>query len=167
MSKIRLRFVATKGVSSAIVRFQAGICMPFTPNHVESVSPDGTKYIGQHIDGGMQSRDAGYDAYCLLHELFVDLPCTQAQEDAYYGYLNSKLNQPYDWESILSFIDPAWNLHKFNHLICSAITVAGLRTPGCEYFPWWLTVPFHHISPRDLFLIASTHVEIAHPEMPL
>jgi hypothetical protein len=40
--------------------------------------------------------------------------------------------------------------------------VAALRSKGCEFFKWPLTVPFHHISPRDLLLILSTHVEIPH-----
>jgi hypothetical protein len=166
---IRLRFVTGNGALSAMIRLQAGICMPFTPSHVECVSQDGQFYIGQHLDGGMQARAIGYDAATLMvlpdgskSEKFVDLPCTPDQEAAFYAYVHSKIGQPYDWKSILSFIDPVWNLHEFNHLICSAIMTAGLRTEGCEYFPTPLTVPFHHVSPRDLFLMLSSHVEIDH-----
>jgi hypothetical protein len=163
-SIIRVRFVRTKGIAGDLIALQAGIAMPFTPIHVESVTPDGF-YFGQHICGGMQKRPAGYDANELIHEKFVAVRCTAKQVAAYYAYLDSKENQPYDWTSILSFVDPALNLHQFNHLICSAITTAAFRTEGCEIFPWPLTVPFHHISPRDLLLMLSALTEISH-EMP-
>lgn len=158
---ICIRFVANTGPIAGLIRFQAGIAMPFTPNHVESVTPDGF-YFGQHIVGGMQKRKPGYDADELLHEKFVSIPCTKVQAAAYYAYLDSKLNQPYDWKSIISFIDPDLNMHEFNHLICSAITAAAFRTEGCEILRWPMTVPFHHISPRDLLLMASTLVEVSH-----
>jgi hypothetical protein len=158
---IRLRFVTCNDAASALIRLQAGICMPFTPSHTECLSQDGQFYIGQHFDGGMQARPIGYDAASLLHEQIVTLEsASRAEEVAFYAFVNSKIGQPYDWKSILSFIDPALNLHQFNHLICSAIMTAALRE--CGFFPDPLTVPFHHISPRDLMLILSTHVEIEH-----
>jgi hypothetical protein len=159
---IRLRFVTGNDLISAMIRFQAGLAMPFTPSHVECVSQDGQFYIGQHIDGGMQARPVGYDAKTLLHEKFVDLPCTPEQEAAFYQRAKDRIGMPYDWESILSFVDPAWNLHVFKHLICSAEMTGILRWKGVEYFPWPLVVPFHHISPRDLLLMLSSHVQIDH-----
>jgi hypothetical protein len=159
---IRLRFVTCHDALSALIRTQAGICMPFTPSHVECVSQDGTQYIGQHFDGGMQARPVGYDAKSMMYEKFVDLPCTEAQEEAFYDFVLNKIGQPYDWKSIVSFVAPDLNLHERNHLICSAMMTAALRSRGCEYFPWPLTVPFHHISPRDLLLILSSHVQIDH-----
>lgn len=134
--------------------------MPFTPSHVECVSQDCKSYIGQHYDGGMQARPVGYDAKTLLHEKFVELPCSPEQEAAFYKFVTNAIGEPYDWKSIVSFINPAWNLHELNHLICSAEMVAALR--ACSYFPMPLTVPFHHISPRDLFLVLSSHVQIDH-----
>jgi hypothetical protein len=159
---IRLRFVTCNDQLSAMIRLQAGICMPFTPSHVEAVSQDGQSYIGQHLNGGMQARPVGYDAATLQAEKFVDLPVSVSEEAVFYAFINSKIGQPYDWKSILSFVDPALNLHEFNHLICSAMMTAALRAPGCEFFLMPLTVPFHHISPRDLFLVLSSHVEIDH-----
>jgi hypothetical protein len=166
---IRLRFVTLNDPTSAMIRFQAGIAMPFTPSHVECVSLDGKSWIGQHLHGGMAKREPGYDRAQLMtlpdgttSQKFVDLACTPEQQTAFYAYVESKIGQPYDWTSIVSFVDPAWNLHAYNHLICSAIMVAGLRTKRCEYFAMPLTVPFHHISPRDLFLLLSSHVQIDH-----
>jgi hypothetical protein len=162
MGNIRLRFVTCHDPLSALIRTQAGISMPFTPSHVECVSQDGKSYIGQHFDGGMQARLIGYDAGKMMFEAFVDLPCTDDQEAAFYAFIQSKIGQPYDWKSVISFVAPDLNLHEVNHLICSAMMTAALRCKGCEYFPMPLTVPFHHISPRDLLLILSSHVQIDH-----
>jgi hypothetical protein len=157
---IRIRFVTANDQLSALIRTQAGICMPFTPSHTEALSQDGNNYIGQHFDGGMQARPVGYDAATMLHEKLVELPTSDAQESTFYDFLHSKIGQPYDWKSIISFVDPALNLHELNHLICSAMMTAALR--ACGFFPMPLTVPFHHVTPRDLFLILSSHVQIDH-----
>jgi hypothetical protein len=157
---ITLRFVTGNSYISALIRKQAGLCMPFTPSHVEALSRDGKSYVGQHMEDGMQARPIGYDAATMLHEKLVPLPVDAEQAEQFYRYIESKIGQPYDWKSIVGFIAPDLNLHDFNHLICSAIMVAGLR--ACGYFPMPLTVPFHHISPRDLMLILSSHVQIDH-----
>lgn len=160
MPAIKLRFVTCSDPLSALIRTQAGISMPFTPSHVECVSLDGKSYIGEHYDGGMQARPVGYDAKDLLHEKFVDLDCSPEQEAAFYAFVNSKIGEPYDWKSIISFAAPDINLHALDHLICSAMMTAALR--AANYFPMPLTVPFHHISPRDLMLMLSSHVKIDH-----
>lgn len=164
---ITLRFVTSDDRLSALIRTQAGICVPFTPSHAECVSQDGKFYIGEHFGTGMQARPAGYDSACLMtlpsgkkSEAFVALPCTPAQEAAFYKFVTDKIGEPYDWKSIFSFAAPDINLHDVGHLICSAIMTAALR--ACNYFPMPLVVPFHHISPRDLFLILSSHVQIDH-----
>lgn len=112
---------------------------------------------------------SGYDALDLLtlpdgtkSERLVSLPCSDEQETAFYGFVHGKVGAIYDWKSILGFGMPDVHLHDFGHLICSAFMVAGLRAKGCEFFKWPLTVPFHHISPRDLLLILSSHVQIDH-----
>jgi hypothetical protein len=162
MTAITLRFVTSPDdPMSALIRFQAGLCMPFTPSHVEALSRDGKHYIGQHLDGGMQARPLGYDGTDIKEKL-VALPCNDAQYDGFQDHCEGRIGAPYDWPSIIGFVDPAWNLHAFKHLICSAEMTAALRSPRCQYFPMPLTVPFHHISPRDLFLILSSHVQIDH-----
>jgi len=164
---IRIRFVTGNDFASKLIRLQAGVSMPFTPSHAEAVSQDGQSYIGAHLDGGIRARPIDYDAGELLtlpdgskSERVVSLPCTPGQEAAFYAFVNSKIGEPYDWKSILSFIDPAENLHDLDHIICSAFMTYALR--ACGFFTWPLTVPFHHISPRDLFLMLSGRVEIPH-----
>lgn len=166
---IHLRFVTGRALSSRLIRMQAGVSMPFTPSHVEAVTVDGNDTIGAHVEDGVRMRPIGYDAADLLvlpdgskSERIVSLPCTDVQEAAFYTFVHSKVGASYDWKSILGFAMPDLHLHDFGHLICSAFMCAALRTKGCEYFRWPMTVPFHHISPRDLMLMLSTHVEIPH-----
>jgi hypothetical protein len=163
---INLRFVAGSGIASGLIELDAGTSMPFAPSHVECVSPDGKWYIGQRHDGGMQPRAPGYDVATTRHEKFVALQCEPEQQASFYEYINGKIGQPYDWRSILDFVDPALNLHAFNHLICSAIVTAGLRAAPHPYFRWPLTKPFHRISPDMLLLLLSSHQEISHEASP-
>lgn len=166
---IRLRFVTGSDPLSKLIRMQAGVSMPFTPSHAEALSQDGSVYIGAHYDGGIQARPVGYDAASLMtlpdgskSERIVSLPCTPEQEAAFYAFVTSKIGEPYDWKAIFGFVAPDLHMHLLDHIFCSAFMVAGMRTKGCELFPWPLTVPFHHISPRDLLLILSSHTQINH-----
>jgi hypothetical protein len=158
--------------------------MPFTPSHCEALSQDGKFYIGQHMQGGMMARPVGYDDSELMtlpdgtkSSRIVSLPCSAEQEAAFYDYVHDKIGMPYDWISILGFAMTEVHLHLVGSLICSAIMTAGLRstpagmtglrstTLGATFSPYFsmpLTVPFHKISPRDLFLMLSSHVEIDH-----
>jgi hypothetical protein len=160
MSAIRLRFVTCSDHVSQMIRLRSGLSMPFTPSHVECVTPEGL-YLGQHFSGGMQARPAGYDAGTMLQDRIVELPARADQVEAFYAFVNSKIGQPYDWKSIISFVAPL-NFHLAEHAICSAIMTLALRAPGVAWFPYPLTVPAHQISPRDLFLMLSAIVEIPH-----
>ena len=161
MTAIILRFVTSDNLISNAIRLQAGICVPFTPSHVEALTRDGQHYVGQHLNGGMLARPIGYDATDKnVQEKLVTLSCSQAEYDSFQNYCESRIGAPYDWSSIVGFAAPNINLHDFGHLICSAEMTAALR--HCEWFQWPLVVPFHHISPRDLFLILSSHIQIDH-----
>lgn len=161
---IRIRFVSSNALSSELIRLQAGVSMPFTPSHTEALSQDGKFYIGAQNDG-VQKLPVGYDDGKVMKlpdgrdaDIIVSLPCSQEQEDAFYTFINSKIGEPYDWMAIAGFIEG--NRHTPDHIICSAFMTYGLRK--ADYFPKPLTVPFHHVSPRDLLLMLSTHVEIPH-----
>lgn len=158
---IRLRFVQGAAVESWLIEFREGTSMPIRPSHVECVSLDGKSYIGQHMDGGMKARPAGYDGADPAHELFVDLPATDEQTKAFYDYVEASIDQPYDWQAIIGFVAPGHH-HLKMHAICSAKMVLALRTKGCEWFPSRsaLTAPAHCIDPRDLLLMISCIVPI-------
>lgn len=167
MPAIRIRFVTADDMVSKLIRLQAGVSMPFTPSHTEALSQDGQFYIGAHYEGGVKARPVGYDAASLMtlpdgskSERIVTLPCTAEQEAAFYAFVHSKIDEPYDWKSIFGFVAPDLHTHLLDHIICSAFMGDGCRT--AKIFPWPMTVPFHHITPRDLLLILSTHVEIPH-----
>jgi hypothetical protein len=161
MTAITLRFVTSDNPISRLIRMQSGVSMPFTPSHVECLSRDGRAYVGQHMDGGMLARPIGYDAAeKAVKQKLVDLPCEQTQFDAFHDFCDSRIGEPYDWKAIFGFAAPDVHLHIPDTAICSAIMTLALR--ACGYFPMPLTVPAHHISPRDLMLIVSSHVQIDH-----
>lgn len=165
---IVLRFVRSRGWSSDFIAWRGGWTgMPFVPTHVECVMPDG-RWLGQRADGGMRARPAHYDHDHVKilpdgrrAEIFVPIPVTQAQADAFYAAAVTSIGQPYDWRAILGFTLP-WHEHTKFRAICSAKMVLLLRTKGCEVFPWPLTVPAHLVDPRDLMLMLSAFVEIPH-----
>lgn len=164
---IVLRFVTGNDLVSRLIRMQAGVSMPFTPSHVEALSPDGKCYVGAHFDGGVAARAIGYDNGQLMtlpdgskSERLINLPASDAERAAFHAFVQSKIGELYDWKAIIGFLDPDVHQHELDHIICSAFMTAALR--ACGYFPSPLTVPFHHISPRDLFLILSTHIKIDH-----
>jgi hypothetical protein len=161
MTAITLRFCTDDSAASKLIALQAGISMPFTPIHVEALSRDGQHYVGQRLDGGMQARPVGYDKDEPGHkDKLVVIICSQDKYNAFHGLCEQHIGDAYDWRAIVSFIDLMDNLHTPHTSICSAIMTLALR--AANVFPWPLTVPAHHISPRDLFLILSTHVEIDH-----
>lgn len=158
---IRLRFVQGNGIQSDLIELRESVCMPIVPSHVECVDPLTGKYIGQHIDGGMQARDPGYDAP-FAGECFIDLPCTPEQEAAFYAAARASVGEPYDWKAILGFALPGHFHTKFD-AICSAKMTLLLRDVA-NWFPskMPLCVPFHCIDPRDLLMIISAIIKVDH-----
>lgn len=157
---IKLRFVQGSDLTCKLIIARSSVCMPFTPTHVECVTPQG-KYLGQRVNGGMLARDPGYDHDDLRYELFVDLPATEAQTEKFYDFMESKIGAGYDWKAVLDYVLPI-NMHTFNQAICSAVVHLGLR--AADWYPSHcpLTVPAHLISPRDLMLMLSCIVVIEH-----
>lgn len=164
---ISIRFMTGDSEVSRLIRLQAGIGVPFPPSHTEALTQDGKFYIGAHIDGGILARPVGYDADQLItlpdgskSERIVSLDCTPAQEAAFYAFVHSKIGEPYDWKAILDFVDPALNLHDFDHLICSAFMASALRNKVAPFLLRRLSVPFHHISPYMLFFGLSMQADV-------
>lgn len=149
MSLISIRFVSGKDATSLAIRADTKSLW----SHVEAVTPDGF-YLGAHADGGVQKRKPGYDATWLNAEQIIDLAETRpGQADAFYGFLNDHIGEPYDYGAILDFIIPDIEAHQQAHAICSALQTLALRS--CGWFGTPLSELAHKVSPRDLMLIIS------------
>ena len=152
---IRLRFVGRSDPESLAILFDTGGLY----SHVEAVTPDG-KYLGAHVDGGVQARPADYDKGQFDHDLFVNLAADDVMTDKFYHYLNAVIGEPYDFGAIAAFITHLDQREK-HHVICSALQSLALSpAPGCGWFENWLSVPAHRISPRDLLMVISGRLNI-------
>lgn len=171
--KITLRFVLHEGIAGDVIAWREGVCMPFAPCHAECVMPDGLHHLGQFgesHDGqpaGMQVRRHGYDDGQIrtlpdgrLCDLWVDLPCTVEQSDAFYAAADASLGEPYDWDAIFGFAPIPIRMHERNHTFCSAKMFLLLRK--CGWLRWPVTVPAHDIDPAMLLLMLSVLVEVPH-----
>ncbi len=154
-----IRFVRDSAFTSTLIAAQEKTALPFTPSHVEALTPDGKFYIGAHIDGGVRARPVGYDQATMAHELLLTLEATPAQDDAFHAFLRDHIGEPYDWKAIIGFLLPEHE-HQTQHAICSALIALALRAPGCEWFKFRLAAPAHLVDPRDLLLMLSTHMQI-------
>ncbi len=151
-----IRFVRSIGLASDGIAALEKTALPFTPSHVEAVSPDGF-YLGAHFSGGVQKRPKDYDAGKFSHELFLTLETTEDQAVAFYAFLDKHIGEKYDWRAIVGFIIPEHE-HIPNHTICSALIALALRS--CNYFQWPLAAPAHLIDPRDLLLVLSGRMAV-------
>jgi hypothetical protein len=167
-----IRSVLHIGWESTAITLQEKTAMPFTPSHVEALTPDGKFYIGAHMDGGVMARPVGYDAGQIaklpdgydkaffpdgLCDLRLDLCTSQDQDAMFQKFMTSHIGEPYDWKAIIGFLLPE-HLHLPNHAICSALVTLALR--DCKYFQWRLAAPAHLVDPRDLLLMISTRMQI-------
>ena len=154
-----VRFVQGTDYSSMLVLAQEKTAMPFTPTHVDAVTPDGY-YLGAHYTTGVEERKPGYDPWVpkdKLHELILPLSATAQQDKIFYDYLQSHIGEPYDWAAIHGFVVPG-HYHTLYTTICSALITGALR--ACEWFPYPLTVPWHLIDPTRLLLMISARMEV-------
>src|ERR1700681_3697564 len=152
-----IRFVEGTAWSSKLIIAQEKTAMPFTPSHVEALTPDGGFYLGAIFDGGVRKRPVGYDKGTFSNELLLTLDATPNQDAAFWEFLEGHIGEPYDWRAILGFILPERE-HVFDHAICSALITLALRAKGCEWFKWPLAAPAHLIDPRDLLLLISSRM---------
>jgi hypothetical protein len=154
---ITIRFVQGTAFSSRLIVAQEKTAMPFTPSHVEALTPDGLWYLGAHDDGGVQKRPLGYDKAAMAHELLLSLDTTPEQDAAFWKFLEGHIGEPYDWKAILGFIIPGHE-HLAGHAICSALITLALR--ACGWLQWPIAAPAHLVDPRDLLLIISGRMQV-------
>jgi hypothetical protein len=158
---MRIRFVTTnEPISRLIRRGEQG----FWATHCEAVMPDG-KYLGALIHGGVLARDPDYDASIWTQQLFVDLPATPKQDDAFHDFLRSQIGKPYDLAVIcalaLSPIIGERDWRQDDHWICSEIITAAEET--CLWCPP-LATNVGFVTPRDNLIATSMRVAIGVPE---
>jgi len=153
---ITIRFVAENDLVSRGIRLAE---YGFWATHVETLMPDGT-LLGAHASGGVQARPNDYDKGRFSRQLFVPIPATPEQTDAFHTFLRAQIGKPYDFEAIVGIVaqrdwrdDKAW--------MCSELVAAGLCQDKVGIFPPHLATEFNHVTPRDLLLIVSGHYELA------
>lgn len=158
---MRLRFVTTnEPISRLIRRGEYG----FWATHCEAVMPDG-KLLGALVHGGVLAREPDYDAGVWTQQLFVDLPATPKQDDAFHDFLRAQLGKPYDLAVIcalaLSPIIGERDWRQDSHWICSElISAAKEASLWCPM----LATGTNFVTPRDDLLAISMRVAIGVPE---
>jgi len=157
---VHLRFVTSGDAVSDLIRRG---CYGFWATHTEAAMPDGT-LLGAHANGGVQARAADYDAGQWTQQLFIDLPATARQADAFHAFMRSQIGRPYDMRVIEAIAAGAllgerdWRAP--DHWICSELVAAGLETAGIVP-P--LATGVNHITPRDVLIFCSARVTVGIP----
>lgn len=148
MSTIQVRFIATDGLISGIIRKVTGSLF----SHVEFGTPEGT-WIGARFQGGVEERPANY---CKpTREYIYDIPATDAQAKMALAWMRSKIGTKYNTRDIAGLMLQARSLRSPNRLICSQFYAEGmLRIFGAERFlnvasgwEYRITPEMGHLSP--------------------
>lgn len=127
--------------------------------HVDTVMPDGT-LLGARNDvmagypAGVQIRGADYQKGYKLKKVVI--PCTDAQQKAYYDFVLDQVGKPYDSLAIAAFAAGAdWS--NRDAWFCSELNTAALQHCG------WLkplSEPPNKIDPDSLLLVISAFVDV-------
>lgn len=149
---ITIRFVSHPGIFDWATRIaQYG----FWSTHCDTLMPNGT-YLGARLKGGVLERNRDYDLGDFNKELFVNINCSEKQEETYYSFLRDQIGKPYDSLSIATFFSSRdWQAP--DSWFCSELKAAGLAY--CGVFPQHMAIRFNRLTPRDLMLLVSTLTE--------
>lgn len=118
--------------------------------------PDG-RLLGAMSDG-IKARLANYDTGKFVKEMFLQVKATEVQAAAFYAFMRSQIGKPYDTWAVLSFFDPSRDWQDPSAYDCSELI--GTAFSECGLFPKHLAVAFSRITPRDIFLLASTLIGV-------
>lgn len=160
MASIRLRFV---GYDDLVGRFIAMGENGFWADHVECQLPDGST-IGAHNPGGVQIHLPGYDDG-WSRQLFVDVPCTQEQADAFHAALHAAIGTPYDLGAIVEMVESVFagstqDWDKGPAEICSVLIDSLAVTSGI-----FKSSPAGRLTtPRDVLERCGVLIVVAEPE---
>lgn len=150
---IRFQFVLGDGwVSRAIAWFSAGTRGGVS--HVDVVMRHGM-LLGSRSDSvggqppGVHIRDQDYAPW--RRRVVISLDSTEAEELAFYRFLNDQLGKPYDKVGILGFVgNRSW--HEEDSWFCSELVAAALEEAGV--LPK-LFVPANKITPNELAVLLT------------
>ena len=127
--------------------------------HVDTVLPDGT-LLGARDDvmdgcpAGVQIRPAGYQQGYTIKR--VSLPCTDAQQAAYYSFVTAQIGKKYDETAIAAFmVGRDWR--SPDSWFCSELCAAALEESGVVPA---LSAPCSKVAPDDLLLVLSALVQV-------
>lgn len=127
--------------------------------HVDSVMPDGL-LLGARNDVmagfpvGVQLRAPDYQQDYTLKR--VTVPCTDAQQKAYYDFVLAQVGKAYDQKAIAAFVvGRDWRTP--DSWFCSELCAAALEESGVVP-P--LSAPSNKIAPDDLLLVLSALVDV-------
>jgi uncharacterized protein YycO len=153
---ITLRFVTcADAISDSIRAFEYG----FWATHVEALMPDGT-LLGAHAQGGVEARPHDYDKTEFTRELYVPIPASPAETDAFHSFLRSQTGKPYDFLAIAGIaLQRDWQSE--NAWFCSELIASALAQKDVQIFPPHLATEFNHVTPRDVLLIVSGRTDLA------
>ena len=148
---IQIRFVTCgDAVSDGIRAFEYG----FWATHVEALMPEGV-LLGAHAAGGVQARPRDYDKSEFTRELYISIPATAAQMEAFHSFLRAQVGKPYDFLAIAGIaLQRDWRME--DSWICSELIASALTQPQVDIFPSHIAAEFNHVTPRDVRLIASS-----------
>lgn len=122
MAIIQLQFVCEAKITSrAIAWFSQGHF-----SHVDAVTPSGN-LLGARHSGGVQVRSPGYLNF--TNRVLMTVPCTDAQNLAFYSFLAAQVGKPYDAEAIWAFAFNR-NWRETDSWICSELLAAAGESAG-------------------------------------
>lgn len=118
-------------------------------SHTEAVLRDGS-IIGAYGQGVVRNA-INFDKTSSA-QMFVDIPRTAEQINAWELFLMTKIGTPYDYAAVAGFALHA-NMHTPGHVICSALMTDALRHNGVVSEKQFK--PDHMTSPGDLAMALS------------
>jgi uncharacterized protein YycO len=147
---IELQFVDTTGLTSWAIRwFSAG-----RVSHVDAVMQDG-KLLGARSAGGVQIRAKNYEKF--VRKIKVELPSNADHEQRWNTFLRAQIGKKYDKTAIWAFlVNRDWR--ESDSWYCSELIAAGLEE--CGWLRTRLASPANKITPSELLLVLSSHVQI-------
>lgn len=155
---IILQFVAGDDLCSDLIEWKGAGKF----SHVDAVLPTqdllgARSDVIQGIPAGVRVRPPNYEPWA--HVSRVTIPCTDAQQDAFMTFIQSKIGTAYNSVGILGILLDDAGVTNQSDLFCSQFLTEAVQASGVWSHP--LGVPANTVDPNDLYKITSTYGEVA------